>query len=203
MAECDWETNDAVVPAQNEAALSECFSRNSEGFIKNTFSHDIAIAVAHHGLTVDLFCDLSVDTDKSEIAEYGGFRDFVSCSFTLRPNPKSPFLLRFDGGRCRADDLVANIVRSKGDAWEFTLAPIDPTAEEEFPCDVEGLASYFVPQWGGYIRAKRAALDLAVNAVPKNPQSVLQGSDGVQVLRIADKLSALVTAACLGKEQSS
>jgi hypothetical protein len=161
--------------------------------VKNTFSHDIAIAVGHYGLTADSFCDLEVDTGRSELAVFGGNRDFVSCSFSLRPHAACPFRLRFDGGRCRKSDLVANVVRCGEEEWRFELG-----ADSTFKVDVEGLASYFVPQWGAYVRGKRMALDLAAALpAPRHPKSVLDLRGGVEVLHIANKLSQLVTAACL------
>jgi len=173
--------------ARTEEALSECFSRNSEGFMKNTLCHDFAIAVHLYGLRADSLCDLKVDA-KTELATHGGLSDFVTAAFSLRPAPgERP--LHFWGTRCAPENVMAcEVTLPSGKRERFSLGNPPPP-----PCPCDGLNTILATQYELYINGKRNFLESIVAGHGKT--YLLSLSDSAEVLRIAEKANTLVRAA--------
>ena len=63
--------------------LGECFSRNSEGMLKNMAIHEIALACQFWGMRSTNVTDVQLNAEGCEMLTLGGFTDFSKIDFTL------------------------------------------------------------------------------------------------------------------------
>jgi dihydrodiol dehydrogenase / D-xylose 1-dehydrogenase (NADP) len=202
-ADDDAATDDAVVikllhsnPWRDEE-LDECFARCQPGLLYDMACHDLAIAVAHYGLTADGFGDLQVDPALSLQQVRGGVQDFVRLAFSLRPRAADAFRLAFVIDR--QTGAFNGMEVGEGASRRRFLSGEPPLL---FPNPLPDLSPHLACQYDYYVEAKRVLLESvaaaapALAADPRATAALPEGAPTLQVARevllLAEKLTKLL-----------
>jgi len=85
--------------------LGECFSRNSEGMLKNMAIHEIALATQFWGMRADNIADVKLDPEGTEMLTLGDFTDLSRVDMTLTSTAGKS--VRICADRCSGDGCAA------------------------------------------------------------------------------------------------
>lgn len=113
--------------AYKKSELVECFSRNSEGMLKNMAIHELALLVSFFDVRVDTVFKITVDKSKSEKLTLGGITDFSKVSFQVTTLAGASATVTAD--RCAGTVSFAN-VKEGGAEGKIVKSFACPTAEE-------------------------------------------------------------------------
>jgi len=138
--------------AYKKSELVECFSRNSEGMLKNMAIHELALLVSFFDVRVDTVFKITVDKSKSEKLTLGGITDFSKVSFQVTTLAGASATVTAD--RCAGTVSFAN-VKEGGAEGKIVKSFACPTAEETAKVEAQKKADpeimeYFLTQSDDY-----------------------------------------------------
>jgi predicted dehydrogenase len=170
------------------AELPECFTRNSEGILKNMAIHELALLVSFFDVTVDNIEKFKVNTsklfsEKLKVRRPGTQRfiaDFSRVTFTVTNKKGTHVSVMAD--RCGGNVSFAVVKDENGqDVQKFEFPDPETAAkvEEQVKADPE-MMPYFFVQGDDYLELKNRVID-----------STLSGSDAPGVATIQVGIEAL------------
>ncbi|GMI17418.1 hypothetical protein TrLO_g12017 [Triparma laevis f. longispina] len=142
--------------AYKKEELTECFSRNSEGMLKNMAIHELALLVSFFDVRVDTVFKITVDKSKSEKLTLGGITDFSKVSFQVTTLAGASATVTAD--RCAGTVSFAN-VKKGGSEGKTVQAFACPSPEETAKVAAQKKADpeimeYFLSQSDDYLTLK-------------------------------------------------
>jgi predicted dehydrogenase len=169
--------------------LDECFSRNSEGMLKNMCVHELCLLVTYYGVSVDSIKSVEADKDYSKCEVRGGFTDFSKVRFAITTNDGNTLKVQAD--RCGGNNTGA-IVHVDGNEKFQILSPDDELQKVVSAKTVAnpGYMPYFFLNHDDYITLKeRVCARAAGGQVPDGVASI---DVGVQTLKVAEYLTPIL-----------
>jgi len=176
--------------ADTEEGLGECFSRNSEGLLKNMAIHELALAATFFGMTAGEIADVSVDAANCDCRTIGDFTDFAKLDFTLTNNAGGR--VRIVADRCGGDGCFATVSDASGKVL-LEREMVDAARAERVAARQ---AAH--PDWIGYLvtqedeykdlkqRCAKAALDGTY------PEGVASIQVAIEALKLAEYLTPVL-----------
>lgn len=165
--------------------LPECFSRNSEGMLKNMAVHELALLVSFFGVTVDTLSKFTIDKKVSQKLTLGGFTDFSKVSFEV--TTKSGKSVAVIADRCGGNVSYASVINSKTKKelgkFEFPDAAIQKKVDALSKADPE-MMPYFFVQSDDYLELKNRVVSACLNDV--DAEGVATISVAIEALKLAE-----------------
>mmetsp|Transcript_12808 Transcript_12808/g.42071 ORF Transcript_12808/g.42071 Transcript_12808/m.42071 type:complete len:383 (-) Transcript_12808:73-1221(-) len=169
--------------------LGECFSRNSEGMLKNMAIHELALAATFFGMTADSIADVAVDAGNCDCRTIGAYTDFAKIDFTL--TNKAGGKLRIVADRCGGDGCFASVADGSEVVFEAEMVDADRAArvaarQAEHPDWI----GYLITQEDEYkdLKERCAAAALAGTF----PEGVADIGVAVDALKLAEYLTPVL-----------
>jgi len=172
--------------------LGECFERNSEGMLKNMAVHELALLVTYYGVTADTIESVVADKEYSNCLTIGDYTDFAKIGFTITTTAGKTVTVKAD--RCGGSNSLA-IVEVDGvekfrsmtpdaelEAW---VAPRQAANPDWMP--------YFLLQHDDYVTLKERACAHIASGAPGAPEGLATIGIAVDTLKVAEKLTPLLT----------
>jgi len=180
--------------AFTEDQLPECFSRNSEGMLKNMAVHELALAVTFYGVSSENMESVEVDYEYSDVRTltYEGkeFTDFAKIGFTITTTEGKKVTIKAD--RCGGNNSIAQVFDKNG---QMIFSSILPDHELEMKVakqqeDDPDVMPYFFLQHDDYIVLKERVCAAALNG--GEPEGVASLDVAIETLKVAEKLRPLL-----------
>jgi len=175
------------------ANLGECFSRCSEGLLKNMAIHELALAVQFWGMRASDVVEVRLAADGCEFATLGGLTDLVKVDMTLVAS--SGKTLRIVADRCATNgccavvrDLASGAVLYNEDMCGGPRQAACAARQAEHPDWI----SYLLSQEVEYAALKQTCAQHAVQST--TPPGVASIETAIEALKLAEYLTPLVTA---------
>lgn len=185
--------------------LPECFSRNSEGMMKNMAIHELALLVSFFGVTVDTISDFKVHKD-AELTESltvwvpgtampnaKYITDFSRVSFTV--TTKSGVSVSVAANRCGGNVSHASVkdaTNKEVAKFEFPDADTNSKVEELCAADPE-MMPYFFVQSDDYLVLKDRVVKSALKGEEADGVATIQVA--IEALKLAEHVTKELTAA--------
>lgn len=170
-----------------EPELPECFSRNSEGMIKNMAVHELALLVTFFGVTVETIKEFKVFRDKSVSRKLtlGKHTDFSKASFQITTTDGTTVAVRAD--RCGGNVSWATVLDQRGSKelarFEFPDAQEISKVEAQSKADPE-MMPYFFVQSDDYLELKNRVVDACLTG--KKAEGVATITVAINALKLAE-----------------
>lgn len=176
--------------------LNECFSRNSEGMLKNMAIHELALLVSFFGVTVDtvdkfslntstLFTEkLSVWVPGTVVPDDKYISDFSRLGFAVTTKSGSSVSVMAD--RCGGNVSFAAVKDGSGmlvEKFEFPDAETMKKVDVLCAADPE-MMPYFFVQSDDYLVLKNLVIDSALQG--KEPEDVATIQVAIEALKLAE-----------------
>jgi len=185
--------------------LPECFSRNTEGMMKNMAIHELALLVSFFGVTVESIAEVKVHKDKALTealtvwvpgtampnAKY--ITDFSRVSFTV--TTKEGVSVSVAANRCGGNVSYALVTDECGKdvaKFEFPDEETQSKVDEKIAADPE-MMPYFFVQSDDYLVLKDRVVKSALNG--KDAEAVATIETAIEALKLADYFTKELTAA--------
>uniref|UniRef100_A0A7S1G6D8 Gfo/Idh/MocA-like oxidoreductase N-terminal domain-containing protein n=1 Tax=Bicosoecida sp. CB-2014 TaxID=1486930 RepID=A0A7S1G6D8_9STRA len=189
-------TNDVEA---TEAALSECFARNSEGLVKNMAIHELALLVDFHDVTADNVVRVEVDPEGAPWATQrltlDGRTDFARVAVTLHTADGRAASVFAD--RCAPRNSARALVHDA--SGELVLESVAECGAVEGDATAACLTeqettSYLREQWHDYAAVKRAMVDHILAGGTDAPVGLATLDTAVGAMRLAELVTRELTA---------
>lgn len=175
-----------------EAALDECFERNSEGMLKNMMIHEIALMCTYWSIRAQDVAEVILHDDQTVLETRRGpsgrhYTDFSKLGFTLVTHSGSKVSARAD--RCGGNFSAAEVALDGN--IELTSVTPDAKLEEEMrelESKSPGCQGYFYLQDGDYITLKERFAAHIADGSPGLPVGLASIEVGVEALKVAELL---------------
>lgn len=176
--------------------LNECFSRNSEGMMKNMAIHELALLVTFFGVTTDTISELKINKNKlftqkltvwvpgTTVPNEKYISDFSRVGF--KASTKSGKAVSVMADRCGGNVSFASVKDKKGmeiEKFEFPDAEAQKKLEDQCAADPD-MMPYFFVQSDDYLTLKNLVVDAAISGA--DAQSVATIDIGVEALKLAE-----------------
>eukprot|EP00633_Aureoumbra_lagunensis_P000607 CAMPEP_0197286022 /NCGR_PEP_ID=MMETSP0890-20130614/1402_1 /TAXON_ID=44058 ORGANISM="Aureoumbra lagunensis, Strain CCMP1510" /NCGR_SAMPLE_ID=MMETSP0890 /ASSEMBLY_ACC=CAM_ASM_000533 /LENGTH=358 /DNA_ID=CAMNT_0042754001 /DNA_START=69 /DNA_END=1145 /DNA_ORIENTATION=+ len=171
--------------------LAECFSRNSEGLLKNMAIHELALAAQFFGMRADNITHVSLDNPENcECLTLDGFTDFSKIDFTLTNS--SGTSVRIIADRCAGDGSCAIVTDTTGKELYRRELVDDATKEvvQARLAEHPDWFSYLLTQEPEYKELKQRCAASAVNN--KYPDAVATIDIAIHALKLAEYLTPIL-----------
>ena len=171
--------------------LGECFSRNSEGMLKNMAIHEIALACQFWGMRSTNVTDVRLNAEGCEMLTLGGFTDFSKIDFTLVNDQGTK--VRISSDRCAGDGCCA-VVTDKASGSKLFEAEM---VGDERAKDVAKQAAAH-PDWFSYLYtqeveyAKLKSVCAAHALAKTTPPGVATIEIAIEALKLAEYLTPVL-----------
>jgi len=170
--------------------LAECFSRNSEGLLKNMAIHEIALACQFWGMRADNITDVVAHPEGCECLELGGIVDFAKIDFTLVN--ASGTKVRINADRCAGDGCCATVKDASG-AQLFSAEMVEGPRAAAVAAEAKTH-----PDWFSYLYtqgeeyAKLKTVCAAHAAAKTTPPGVSTIEIAIEALKLAEYLTPVL-----------
>ena len=191
------------------ADLPECFTRNSEGILKNMAVHELALLVSFFDITVDTIDTFHVNTSmlfseklqvwKPNSTDY--ITDFSRVTFTITNKSGTQVTIMAD--RCGGNVSFALVKDSSGqdiEKFEFPTPEAAAEIEEKSKADPE-MMPYFFIQSDDYLELKNRVVDSTLAGVDAPGVATIQV--GIEALKLAEYGTEELNNALKGLERKS
>eukprot|EP00633_Aureoumbra_lagunensis_P001371 CAMPEP_0197290962 /NCGR_PEP_ID=MMETSP0890-20130614/10354_1 /TAXON_ID=44058 ORGANISM="Aureoumbra lagunensis, Strain CCMP1510" /NCGR_SAMPLE_ID=MMETSP0890 /ASSEMBLY_ACC=CAM_ASM_000533 /LENGTH=401 /DNA_ID=CAMNT_0042763373 /DNA_START=40 /DNA_END=1245 /DNA_ORIENTATION=- len=178
--------------------LAECFSRNSEGLLKNMAIHELALAVQFFGMRADDIASVELeDPQGCECLTLGDHTDFSRLDFTLKNSKGTSVRITVD--RCSGDGCAAVVSQGSSELYSCELvdeqkAKIVQRRMAEHP----DWLSYLLTQELEYAQLKERCSHAAL--LDEYPQAVATIDIAIEALKLAEYLTPLLQAKLLNNK---
>merc|ERR1719460_2266621 len=125
-------------------SLGECFSRNSEGMLKNMLIHELALACQFFGMKASNITAVEPHAAGCEMLTLGGFTDFAKVDVTLVN--ASGTKVRVSADRCSGDGCCAKVTDLKSGKTLYEAEMVDSERAKTVAADA---AAH--PDWFSYL----------------------------------------------------
>jgi len=172
--------------------LEECFTRNSEGLLKNMAIHELALAATFYGMRASNVETVEVNKENSECLTLGGFTDFVKVEFTMTTTEGTSVTIFAD--RCGGAEAMAIVSDSTGkEVFTSTLPDEALKAEVEKKMDdFPDVMPYFWQQESDYRSLKERCAVMAVSNERGAPEGVATIEIAIAALELAEYLTPIM-----------
>lgn len=176
--------------------LNECFSRNSEGMMKNMAIHELALLVTFFGVTTDTISELKINKNKlftqkltvwvpgTTVPNEKYISDFSRVGF--KATTKSGKSVSVMADRCGGNVSFASVKDKKGmevQKFEFPDEDAQKKLEEQCAADPD-MMPYFFVQSDDYLTLKNLVVEAAINET--SAEGVATIDIGVEALKLAE-----------------
>lgn len=181
--------------------LNECFSRNSEGMLKNMAIHELALIVSFFGVTVDTIKDFSLNTNKlfteklsvwvpgTVVPNDKYISDFSRIGFTIttKTGPSGGVSIMAD--RCGGNVSFASVKGSDGmEIEKFEFPDVETQEKVKKLCEEDPeMMPYFFVQSDDYLTLKNLVIDSALEGKPAGNVATIE--IGIEALKLAEYLT--------------
>ena len=171
--------------------LGECFSRNSEGMLKNMAIHEIALACQFWGMRADNIKDVVLNADGCEMLTLGDFTDFARIDFTLVNTEGTK--VRISADRCSGDGCCAIVTDTKSGAELYKAEMVEGARADAVAAEAKAHPdwfSYLYTQAAEYAKLKTVC---AAHAINKSiPPGVATIEIAIEALKLAEYLTPVL-----------
>ena len=176
----------------DEASLGECFSRNSEGMLKNMAIHELALAAQFFGMRADNIVDVSLDAAGSECLTLGDFTDFSRIDFTLTNDKGAQ--VRISSDRCSGSGCCSVVTDADG-AVVYEKEMVEGERATQVAARMAAHPdwfSYLITQEFEYAKLKQMCSEHATAGTL--PPGVSTIEIAIEALKLAEYLTPLIKA---------
>jgi len=164
--------------------LEDCFTRNSEGLLRNMACHEIALAVSLFDINPRNLKDVVIDRSLSDMQTLAGYTDFSKIGFTISNDKEDS--VKVIAERCGVQASRAYV----GDKTFTVDTPENLKRFEALKAEYPGCISYFYPQWDDYLELKTRLVNHMADGKPGLPSGVVTLDHAVDVMKMCDSLTA-------------
>lgn len=166
--------------------LEECFSRCSEGMLKNMAIHELALLVTFFGVTVDTVKEFDLHTDgmSTEQLTIGGYTDFSRIGFSVTTKSGNSVSVMAD--RCGGNISYASVRDSNNveiEKFEFPDKEAQKKLEIQCAEDPE-MMPYFFIQSDDYLTLKNLVIESTLEHKPAESVATIQIA--IDALKLAE-----------------
>ncbi|KAJ8609951.1 hypothetical protein CTAYLR_008080 [Chrysophaeum taylorii] len=172
--------------------LAECFSRNSEGLLKNMAVHELALAAQFFGMRADNITSVDLDADGCECLTLGGHTDFSRVDFTLFNDQGTRVRIKAD--RCSGDGCRAVVAAADGTLL-YTRDLVDEAKAKQVQARMKehpDWLGYLITQEAEYAKLKELCAEHALKGT--TPPNVATIEIGIEALKLAEYLTPVIKA---------
>lgn len=173
--------------------LDECFSRNSEGMLKNMAIHELALLVSFFGVTVDTVKEFNLNTNKESTeklsvlvpgTEDKYISDFSKIEFSVTTKAGGSVCVMAD--RCGGNVSFASVKNGGGEEvekFEFPDAETMKKVDAQCAEDPE-MMPYFFVQSDDYLTLKNLVVNSVLDDKPAGSVATIQIA--IDALKLAE-----------------